>query len=289
MKSIAIESQNDVRGRSCLVTGGNDGIGFEIASALAAAGADVVIVARSEPRGRAAIAEITSRFPGAKVDLELADMSIQSSIHALAERWVASGRPLHVLVNNAGGWSSARRETVDGIEQTWATNMLGYFLLTKLLEPVLRASAPARVVVVASGLAKGLDLGDVEFKRRRYDGVKAYAQSKQANRIWTYALARRLAGSGVVANAMNPNQTRTSAFRKGGGISGWLAHYWIALVAKPASAGADTAVWLAAARDLEGVTGRYFEARREQPCDLHDVQRGDELWALCEHMTALRG
>ena len=122
-----------------------------------------------------------------------------------------------MLVNNAGTWLTRREETDEGIERTWATNMLGYFLLTEALRPLLARSAPARVVNVASELAHDLDLSDVEFERRPYEGVTAYAQSKQANRMWTWALARRLEGTGVTANAMHPGGVNTPLFRKGGG------------------------------------------------------------------------
>ena len=277
-----------VRDRVCMVTGGNGGIGFEIAQALAAEGAHVVIVARDEARGRAAIARIQRESPQARVELELADLSLQSSVRALAERTLARGRPLHVLVNNAGIALFRRAVTAEGIERIWATNVLGYHLLTTLLEPLLRSSAPARVVTVASGSASDLDLTDVEFQRRKYDVVKAYAQSKQANRVWAHGLARRLAGSGVTSNAMNPGQTATEAFKKAGGILAWVAHGYISVVAKPARDGADTAIWLAGSTDVDGVAGRYFENRREVECPFKDPAAEDALWAVCDAMTARR-
>jgi retinol dehydrogenase-14 len=279
----------DLHGRTVMVTGGSDGIGLAAATALARAGAELVLVVRNDSRGRAAIDQIRARTPGAKVDLELADLSSQASIRAFAARYVASKRPLHVLVNNAGCWQTARRDSVDGIELTFATNMLGYFLVTKLLEPVLVKSAPARMVAVGSGLANGLDFDDVNFRRRAWGtikpGVAAYAQSKQANRMWTYALARRLAGTGVTANVMNPNNTRTGAFKKGGGLLAKLVHYGNLLVSESAETGADTAVWLAASRDVDGLTGKYWEKRREVACPFRDPAREDALWALCEQMT----
>ena len=279
-----------VRGKTCMVTGASDGIGFAAASALASAGAEVVLVVRDEGRGRAAADRIRAAHAGAHIALELCDVSSQAQIRALGTRYEASGRPLHVLVNNAGCWNTTRKQSVDGIELTWATNMLGYFLLTRVVEPVLRRSAPGRVVSVGSGLAEGLDLDDINFVRRPWGrirpGVAAYAQTSQARRMWTYALARRLGDAGVTANVMNPNNTRTGAFKKGGGVLGWLVHYGNLFVSESAEHGADTAVWLAANGGIDGVTGKYWEKRKEQHCPFRDTVREDELWAVCERMTA---
>ena len=270
-----------------MVTGATDGIGEAAALALAAAGAAVVVVGRSEERGRATLGRLGARLPGAALSFERCDMSSQASIAAFAARYLDSGRPLHVLLNNAGGWNTARRTSVDGHELTFATNMLGYFATTARLLPVLLRSAPARVVNVASGLARSLDLDDLDFTRRRYRGVEAYAQSKQANRVWTYALARRLAGSGVTANVMNPGATRTNAFGKGGGPIGWIIQYANLLVAKSAAAGADTAVWLSASPALDGNTGRYYEARRELADPFRGEAAEEALWQRCEELTGL--
>jgi retinol dehydrogenase-12 len=276
----------DVAGKTCLVTGATDGIGFAAAEALAANGAKVVIAARNEEKGKAALAQIKELHPNAELEFEKVDFSSQDSIRQFAARYIASKRPLHVLLNNAGGWNIQRRESIDGIELSFATNHLGYFLTTQLLAPVLLKSAPARVVNVASGLARDLDFEDVNFKRRRYTGVRGYAQSKQANRMWSWALSRRLQDKGVTVNVMNPGDTRTGAFKKGGGVLGWVVHFGnIALGAKSAAAGADTAVWLAASKSVAGVTGRYFEKREEVVCQFRDTAREETLWALCERLT----
>src|SRR5881397_549807 len=183
--------------RTCLVTGANSGIGRETARRDVAA---------------------TTGNPA--VELMIVDLSRQASIRDFARAFLDSHPELHVLVNNAGIWANRRRESPEGIEQTWATNVLGYFLLTELLLDRLRESAPARIVNVASQLARDLDLEDVEFRRRSYSGVSAYAQSKQADRMLTWALARRLEGTGVSANAMHPGGVNTPLFSKGGGLLG---------------------------------------------------------------------
>jgi retinol dehydrogenase-12 len=278
----------DLSGKTCVVTGATDGIGEAAALALLQAGGAVVVVGRSEERGRSTLARLAARVPGAAVSFELCDMASQASIAAFAARYLGSGRPLHVLLNNAGGWSTSRRTSVDGHELTFATNMLGYFATTSRLLPAILRSAPARIVNVASGLARSLDLDDLDFTRRRYRGIEAYAQSKQANRMWTYALSRRLAGRGVTANVMNPGSTRTNAFAKGGGPIAWILQGANLLIAKSAAAGADTAVWLCASPAVEGVTARYFQARREVACPFHGEEAEEALWRRCEELTGLR-
>jgi NAD(P)-dependent dehydrogenase (short-subunit alcohol dehydrogenase family) len=198
---------------------------------------------------------------------------------------MAAHPQLHILVNNAGIWSPVRRTNADGVELTWATNMLGYFLGTELLLERLRASAPARIVVVASELAYGLDLDDVGFERRRYSGVAAYAQSKQANRMFTWALARRLEGSGVTANAVHPGGVATGIFRKGGGIGGRLVDLGSRLFARSPARGADTAIWLASSPEVEGRSGRFFADRRERRCPFHGEAFEEQLWARCAAAT----
>jgi NAD(P)-dependent dehydrogenase (short-subunit alcohol dehydrogenase family) len=275
----------DLHGRTALVTGASSGIGKEIARALARMGARVVLVARDRARGEAARDEITATTGARDLDVRLADLASPRSIRAMAAGVRTDHPALHILVNNAGGWSSTRRLTADGVEQTWATNMLGYFLLTELLLDNLKAGAPSRIVNVASDLARDLDLTDVSFERRRYSGVGAYAQSKQANRMWTYALARRLAGTGVTANVMHPGGVATGIFAKGGGLLGRAVSIVSALFARTPAQGADTAIWLAANPEIEGKTGLFFKDRAVSPCRFHDAEQEEKLWSLCENMT----
>jgi NAD(P)-dependent dehydrogenase (short-subunit alcohol dehydrogenase family) len=276
----------DLRGRTCLVTGASDGIGKEIARGLAACGARVILVGRDAGRTAAARDDIAAGIPGAALEVQLVDLSRPPLIRTFAAGILAAHKNLHVLVNNAGGWAGERRVTPEGLEQTWATNVLGYFLTTRLLLERLCESAPARVVNVASNLAHGLALDDVGFERRRYDGIAAYAQSKQANRMFTWALARRLEGRGVTANALHPGGVHTGIFRKGGGLKGWAAQAFTSAMGKSPQAGADTAVWLAASPEVEGRSGLYFVDRRVQPCEFRNEAEEERLWALCEGQTA---
>lgn len=269
-----------------LVTGATAGIGRAIARGLAAHGSRVVLASRDRARGLEAADDI-ARATGAEVELLEVDLAEQRSIRrAAAEALERFGR-IDVLVNDAAVWSVRRAETAEGIERTWAVNVLGYFLLTHLLTERLVASAPARVVNVASGLAHSLDLDDVELRRRSYRGVTAYAQSKQANRMLTRAFARRLTARGVTVSAMHPGFTRTEAFAKGGGVQGALAGLGARLFGKPPERGADTAIWLATAPELAGIGGGYFEDRCERACEHTDEAAEEALYALCERMTGV--
>jgi NAD(P)-dependent dehydrogenase (short-subunit alcohol dehydrogenase family) len=275
--------------RTCLVTGANSGIGKEAARALASRGDRVVLACRDPHRGEAARKEIAETTGNPAVELGIVDLGRQSSVREFARQFLESHRELHVLVNNAGMWANRRRETPDGIEETWAVNVLGYFLLTELLLGRLRESAPARIVNVASQLAGDLDLEDVEFRRRSYSGVSAYSQSKQANRMLTWALARRLEGTGVTANAMHPGGVNTPLFAKGGGLLGMAASVYAKMSAKSPEEGADTVVWLASDPEVEGKSGEFWIDRQKVRCRFHDPAAEERLWALCASMTRAAG
>jgi len=260
----------------CLVTGANTGIGFEIARGLARTGARAVLACRDPIKGEAARKKIGDDVGDAAVDLLVVDLASQRSIRSAAREFSTNHNALDVLVNNAGVAVPVRRESPDGIELTFATNVLGYFLLTALLLDSLRRAPAARIVNVASKMAYGLDLDDVEFKRRRYDPSTAYAQSKQADRMLTWFLARQLKGTSVTANAMSPGAVNTALLHAlAPGFRG----------VSPAQ-GADTAIWLATSPDLKGVSGRFWSDRREQPCQFRSQRDEQALWALCERMTA---
>lgn len=269
------------------MTGANSGIGKEVARDLARLGASVVMACRSPERGEAARREIASATGNPRVELMLVDLSSQRSTRDFARAFLERHAQLHVLVNNAGIWSQRRRDSADGVELTWATNVLGYFLLTGLLHDTLARSQPSRVVNVASELARGLDLSDVEFRRRRYSGVSAYSQSKQADRMLTWALARRLEGTKVTANAAHPGGANTPLFAKAGGFAGLVSAAWASRFAKTPAEGADTVAWLAASPDVEGLSGRFWAQRTERRCRFRDTEAEEALWRLCESMTGV--
>jgi NAD(P)-dependent dehydrogenase (short-subunit alcohol dehydrogenase family) len=264
-----------------LVTGANTGIGLEIARGLAGSGAHVVLACRDARKGDAARASIDATVREASTELLVVDLASQASIRRAAAAFSKAHAALDVLVNNAAVISDSRQVTDEGIELVFATNVLGYHLLTALMRPLLEqaTSGRGRVVNVASAMAYGLDVSDVEWKRRSYDVSAAYAQSKQANRMLTWALARRLAkaGSRVTANAMHPGPVDTP-----------LLHALLpGMKGRTTAKGAETAVWLATSADVEGTTGRFWGDLREMPCSFRDEAREDALWSLCDRMCGL--
>jgi NAD(P)-dependent dehydrogenase (short-subunit alcohol dehydrogenase family) len=260
----------------CLVTGANTGIGFEIARGLAQADTRVVLACRNPEKGEAARAAIAKEIQGSEPELLIVDLASQRSIREAGQEFAARHSHLDVLVNNAGVAMPSRQESPDGIEVTFATNVLGYHLLTKLLLDLLRKAPAARVVSVASAMAAGLKLDDVEFKRRPYTAAAAYAQSKQANRMLTWALAKRLEGTNVTANAMTPGAVDTPL----------LHALYPKYPGRPPAKGADTAIWLATSPEVAGVNGRFWADRAEQPCEFEGDDDEEPLWELCERMTA---
>lgn len=273
----------DLRGLTCLVTGASAGIGKETARGLGRLGARVILGCRNAEKGARVRDELAQSAPGADFDLRVVDLAEQASIQRFAAEVRAAYPALHVLVNNAGVWLQKRETSAEGLERTWATNMLGYFFLTEALLPLLKASGPARIVSVASKLARGLDLSDVEFKRRSYSGVSAYSQSKQANRLWTWALARRLRGSALRANAIHPGGVQTELFAKAGGIASVAASGWARMFAKTPADGADSVLWAAASPEAAELHGAFIADRAVQECEFRG--KGEEdVWSLCASM-----
>jgi retinol dehydrogenase-12 len=274
----------DLAGQTCLVTGASAGIGLATARELARLGGRVVLAVRDPEKGeraRRSIVDVTGR----EVELAVVDVASRESVRAFARDLAARHPKLDVLVNNAGIWSERRTVGPDGVELVWATNVLGYFHVTDLLLPLLRAAGRARVVNVASQLAGGLDLADVEFARRPWSGRGAYAQSKQADRMLTWALARRLEGTGVTANAMHPGFVASEIFGKGGGPISLAVSVYSKLCGRRPEEGADTVAWLAASPEVEGRSGRFWIDRQERPCRFRDEAAEEALWDLCRAMT----
>jgi NAD(P)-dependent dehydrogenase (short-subunit alcohol dehydrogenase family) len=232
-----------------IVTGATGAIGKAIARQLAADPFhELILVGRDESKTRQAAQDIAAATGNERVRYELADLSRRSEVYALASRWRG---PLHVLINNAAATPRRRQETPDGIEMQFATNVLGYFWMTRAFGDHLNESTPARVVNVASYWAGDLDMGDLEFKRRRYNNNTAYRQSKQANRMLTAAFAERLEPQGVSVNACHPGDVN-SKLSNNLGFGG----------SESPDQGAQTPVWLATDPVGQAQSGRYFEHQR---------------------------
>ena len=251
----------DIRGKTALVTGATSGIGLEASIELARRGAEVVIVGRDPARTQRAVGQLNART-GRQASHFICDFSSQESIRHLAESVHSRNQRLDVLINNAGGVSKTRRLTPDGIETTFATNHLGYFLLTNLLLDLIKKSAPARIVTVASAAHRQgtLDFSDLGFERG-YGLMKAYSRSKLANVLFAAELARRLEGTDVTSNSLHPGAVNTNIWS---GAPSWSQP--IIGLLKPfflsAAEGGARIVQLAASPELSGITGCYFEKGR---------------------------
>jgi retinol dehydrogenase-14 len=275
-------------GRTVLVTGATSGIGLATALGLAQRGAHVAITGRDRVRTENAASQISAA--GGTVELFVADLSSQAEVRRLASEVVDSLPRIDVLVNNAGGYWSSRHVTADGLERTFALNYLAPFLLTNLLLDRLERSAPSRVVTVASQAhATGrIDFDDLQGELS-YSGGRAYSQSKLASVLFTYQLARRMRGSAVTANALHPGVVRTSfGAQDPARVQRLLIPFLRPLMKSPAQ-GASTSIYLAAALELEQVTGRYFANRRPTRSSKrsYDQAVGARLWKASADMVGL--
>ncbi len=279
----------DLTGRTCLVTGATSGIGEETALGLARLGARVILVGRSRERGERALARVRAESGNAAVELRLADLASLTEIRRLAAEVLESCPQLHVLVNNAGIVNLRRTTSVDGFESRFAVNHLAYFLLTNLLLERLIASAPARVVNVASEAHRfgTLEIDDLQSERR-FGAMRSYGRSKFANILFTYELARQLEGTGVSTHCVHPGAVATGLGRNNGMLSRLLTGLLRPFFRTPAR-GAAPSLHAATAQELEGLTGRYFSARgeiRSAPAT-YDPSLARQLWDRSAALTGL--
>jgi NAD(P)-dependent dehydrogenase (short-subunit alcohol dehydrogenase family) len=275
----------DLSGQVAIVTGANRGMGQETARELAGMGCMVVLACRNKERGDAAAEAINMTARGKALAMEL-DLSSLASVREFAATFNERFAALDVLVNNAAVSLGTREVTADGFEMHWATNVLGPHLLTQLLLPALEASGRGRIVTVSTVAAGGLDLSDTQYERRRYSGLGAYRASKQATRMLTAALADRLDGTRVTANALNPAFVLTELTTNVGGLMKALILVTKFTAVTPRE-GADTAIWLAASSDVDGLTGRFWNKRRETRCRFREPAAIEGLRTLVEQQLAV--
>ncbi len=258
-----------------LVTGATDGLGRSVALELTNKGAKVLLHGRSRERCEAVLKEVRTETGGEGSRCYLADLSSLNAVRGLAEQILSEHERLDVLVNNAGIISREREETEDGLELTFAVNYLAHFLLTNLLLPLLGNSAPARIVNVASAAQVPIDFGDVMLERG-YDAMRAYAQSKLAQVMFTFELAERSRGTGVSTNALHPATLMDTK----------MVLKTFGRASSSVREGAEATVRLADSTELEGATGRYFDGRREARANpqAYDAEARKRLWDLSEEL-----
>src|SRR5438477_4509590 len=301
-------------GQTCIVTGATAGLGEVTARELVRGGATVVVVGRTWQRCEATVKSIRKETGNHRVEFLCGDLSSQSEVRRLAAEFLCRHDRLHVLVNNAGALFALRQESVDGIEMTLALNHLAPFLLTNLLLGVMKASASSRIVNVTSAAHEdvaGFHFDDPQARTRgmwayprsefasllyslampwAHPGFVQYAQTKLANLLFTYELARRLSGTGVTANALHPGLV-ASNFMAGNGVYGWFMRRWARLRGISMKEAAKTSLYLAMSPQVEGVSGQYFVNQRAVQSSVAstDEAAAQRLWELSEELTGLQG
>ena len=278
--------ETSIKGKTVLVSGGTNGLGLVTARALARMGAQVTILSRNAEKC-AAVAETLKADTGNLVEFIAADLSTLAGIMQAAATFKQRHTHLHVLVNNAGAMFTRRKLTADGFEMTFALNHLNYFLLTNLLLDVLKATAPARIVNVSSNAHVGaiLDIDDLQSVRH-FTGMGAYGQSKLANVLFTYELARRLEGTGVTVNALHPGFIATG-FARNNGLVFNLGMKLIGLFIRKPEQGAQTSIYLASSPEVEGVSGKYFVDCKpvQSSPQSYDTELAQKLWQASLELT----
>ena len=279
-----------MKGKTVLITGGTNGIGKVTAQELAKMGAEVVIIGRSAEKTKATVATIKEQSGNNAVGSIVADLSSLAEVRRAAAEFKAQHQRLDVLVNNAGAVFASRQETVDGYELTFALNHLAYFLLTNLLLDTLKASAPARIVNVSSDAHRGAKLNFDDLQHTRsygMGGFSVYSDSKLANILFTYELARRLEGTGVTANALHPGFVATGFGRNNKGLMNLIMGV-ITRFALSEQQGAQTSIYLASSPEVEGVSGQYFEESKavQSSPESYDEAAQKRLWQISEELTS---
>jgi NAD(P)-dependent dehydrogenase (short-subunit alcohol dehydrogenase family) len=284
-----VEKNKCLNGKVCMVTGATAGIGVVTARALAQEGAKVIVVGRNKEKSASTVAQIKKQTGNPDVQYMLADLSIQKEVRKLAEDFKSKFTQLDILVNNAGAAFDKHFETADGLEMTFALNHLSYFLLTNLLLDTIKASVPSRIINVSSAAHKGakINFDDLQGKKK-YGAMRAYGQSKLANILFTYELARKLEGSGVTSNALHPGFVASSFGSNMSGAFRLLIRFF-QLFALSSEKGAETSIYLATSLDVANTTGKYFVKKKEVSTSVvsYDNKVAEKLWKVSEELTNL--
>ena len=287
-----------IKGKICIITGSNSGIGKETVIGLARMGASIVMVVRNQERGEKARAEIVKQSGNDSVDLIICDLSSMDSIRRFVEEFKKKYDRLDVLINNAGASFSKREVASEGFERNFAVNYLGPFLLTHELLDLLKSSAPSRIINVSSGLAKNgkVDLDDLQGEKN-CSGRKFFSPSRSPGydnaklmlMMFSYELARRLKGSGVTVNVLMPGFTATNLGKGSGSLSSYIMFKMVRPMQQSAEKGAETSIYLASSDEVKDITGKCFAKKKEvTSCPAsYDEELQKRLWNKTENMLGL--
>jgi NAD(P)-dependent dehydrogenase (short-subunit alcohol dehydrogenase family) len=279
-------NENSMQGKTVIVTGANRGLGREMTRQLAAMDAKVIMACRSLEHAHQVMSELISENEKAQLQVMALDLANRQSIETFAESFLNEHNTCDVLLNNAGVQTPDRHLTPDGVELTFAINVVGPQLLTQKLLPALQAAQAARIVNVASDYAGGLEIDDLNFEKRKYSANIAYKQSKQANRMLTREWARRLKADHITVNSMTPDLVAaTDLFRHQPAAAKILLRFIGLFVGASIQQGADTAVWMASNPAMAEYSGGYYRKRQKVACHFEDKQAEEALWQKCETLT----
>jgi NAD(P)-dependent dehydrogenase (short-subunit alcohol dehydrogenase family) len=272
---------DEMKCKVCIITGSNSGIGKETALALAGMNATVVMAVRNQEKGEIAKKEISEKTENRMTDLMICDLASLTSIRNFAKEFAAKYDRLDVLINNAGVVMNNRQTTVDGFERNFAVDYLGPVLLTHELLPLLKSSAPSRIINLSSGLYKSgkIDFDDLQSEKH-YNGMQAYRNAKLMILMFTYELARRLEGTGVTVNAVQPGFAATNLGRNTGSLLQAISYKLVRVIQISAKKGAETSVYLATSNEVKNVTGKCFRKMQvtETSPTSNDREMQKRLW-----------
>jgi NAD(P)-dependent dehydrogenase (short-subunit alcohol dehydrogenase family) len=273
-----------MKGKVCIITGANSGIGKATALEFAKSGATLVMACRDRAKGESALAEITEASGSTTIELMILDLSIQKSVREMATSFLKKYDRLHVLVNNAGVFKSRRVVTPDGLETMFSTSFLGHFLLTNLLLDRLKTSAPSRIINVTAPSTTKLNFDDLQGEEK-FSAFTAFGASKMCNLLFSYDLARRLSGTNVTSNAIHPGLSKSNIMNEASGILRWGLN----LLSSPPDQAAKAITYLASAGSLEGVTGKFFKGQKEIASAPYarDEQIQRQLWDVGEKLVRM--
>jgi retinol dehydrogenase 13 len=279
-----------MEGRVCILTGATSGVGYQAAKRLAQGGAHLVMVCRNTGKALNVQEELKREY-GTQIEIVQADFSRLADVRKAAETLLAQYAHIDVLINNAGVHNTRRMLTDGGIETVFCVNHLASFLLTRLLLNRLVESAPARIIQVNSQGHRfgGLDLNDLNWEKRRYKGLQGYGASKVAQLLTVWELSDRLSGSGVTINAMHPGEVRTNIGMNNGLLYQWYQRYLLWWILKDPAISGNAIYYLAAAPEMAGVSGRFFNLTIEEKPAAHALDRslGKRVWEISETLTGL--